>query len=169
MTTHLLKLKQPYFDAVATGEKTFELRSMERDYKVGDILSFSEIEDTYSPDHGGCAIEKTTGRQCMVKVNYIVCGRFGLQPGYCCMGISLLHPYAHRIGMSNGRLTGFVEIDVRFVINARDRLLWAWRNLKCSNAMWRKESRKLEQDIDNLGRALNIAAVNFEELSEEDN
>lgn len=55
MTEHSLKLNDRYFDAVANGIKTFEIRKNDRDYKVGDTLVLKKVNDeglyiTY-PDH----------------------------------------------------------------------------------------------------------------------
>ncbi|KEO80852.1 DUF3850 domain-containing protein [Tumebacillus flagellatus] len=44
MTIHQLKLQQPHFDAVASGEKTFELRKDDRGFQVGDTLVLREID-----------------------------------------------------------------------------------------------------------------------------
>lgn len=38
MTKHRLKLNDRYFDAVANGTKTFEIRKDDRGYRVGDTL-----------------------------------------------------------------------------------------------------------------------------------
>lgn len=38
--THELKIEQRYLDKLLSGEKTFEVRFNDREYKVGDVLSF---------------------------------------------------------------------------------------------------------------------------------
>lgn len=45
MTEHILKLNDRYFDAVANGIKTFEIRRNDRDYKVGDTLVLKKVDD----------------------------------------------------------------------------------------------------------------------------
>jgi len=45
MTEHILKLNDRYFDAVANGIKTFEIRKNDRDYKVGDTLVLKKVDD----------------------------------------------------------------------------------------------------------------------------
>ena len=42
MTHHHLKTVQPYFGDVKAGNKTFELRKNDRDFKVGDIVTLRE-------------------------------------------------------------------------------------------------------------------------------
>lgn len=59
---HELKSWVGLFDPIYKGEKTHELRVLDRDYKIGDICLLRE----YNP------IEKTyTGRECMVEITYI--------------------------------------------------------------------------------------------------
>ena len=41
--THRIKILKPYFEAVAAGDKTFELRKDDRPYKIGDTLVLTEI------------------------------------------------------------------------------------------------------------------------------
>lgn len=58
---HALKIWPLYFAAIVTGEKTFEVRRNDRDFKVGDTLELLE----YTPDDG------YTGRSVMKTVGYI--------------------------------------------------------------------------------------------------
>ncbi|BDU37170.1 DUF3850 domain-containing protein [Vibrio nigripulchritudo] len=37
-THHEIKIESPFFHAVLSGDKTFEIRKNDRDYKVGDTL-----------------------------------------------------------------------------------------------------------------------------------
>lgn len=58
---HALKTLPKYFEAVRKGDKTFELRENDRDFKVGDYLALNEWDGkTY------------TGRSQLVKVTYIL-------------------------------------------------------------------------------------------------
>lgn len=43
MTKHNLKLNDRYFDAVANGIKTFEIRKDDRGYRVGDTLRLYRV------------------------------------------------------------------------------------------------------------------------------
>ena len=60
---HELKILPQYFEAVTSGDKTFEVRKPDRDYEVGDYLALNE----YKGDTAGY-----TGRCCLVKVIYIL-------------------------------------------------------------------------------------------------
>lgn len=77
---HELKTWTRFFDAVADGRKTFELRKDDRGFKVGDVLRLRD----YDPVEGAY-----TGGQIDVVVTYVTdaspldC----LAPGYVCMGI----------------------------------------------------------------------------------
>lgn len=69
MTWHKLKTWPPYFEAMLKGEKDFELRTNDRNFKVGDYLILQEwnpITYLYS------------GRYLVRIVTYILEGAFGL-------------------------------------------------------------------------------------------
>lgn len=76
---HNLKTVQPYFNDVESGRKTFEIRLNDRDYKDRDTLVLEE----YSCEHG------YTGKKITKVVTYVLqnCPQYGLQPGYCILGL----------------------------------------------------------------------------------
>jgi ASC-1-like (ASCH) protein len=45
MKLHELKIKREYFNAIKSGEKTFEIRKNDRDFQVGDIVNFTVVEE----------------------------------------------------------------------------------------------------------------------------
>ena len=47
---HKLKLEKQYIEPIVEGEKTFEIRYNDRDYKVGDIIKFVPTTDSYYGD-----------------------------------------------------------------------------------------------------------------------
>lgn len=59
---HALKIKSEYFEAVISGEKLFEVRVNDRNYKVGDLLGLNEINKD----------EEYTDRSCVVYIDYIL-------------------------------------------------------------------------------------------------
>ena len=79
---HHLKTLPEYFEAVAGLEKQFEVRNDDRDFQVGDHLVLQEWAESY------------TGRELTALVDYKLGGEavqgFGLQAGYCVMGITVL-------------------------------------------------------------------------------
>ena len=84
MKLHILKILPKYYLAVASGEKTFELRKNDRDYQVGDLIIFTDTDGTpYMTQHK----EKTPFR-----ITYILkdASEYGLKDGYCILGIKRL-------------------------------------------------------------------------------
>ncbi len=79
MKTHILKTWPEYFDATWKGDKAFELRVNDRDYKAGDKLILQEydpITNLYS------------GREIECNVGYVLYGgQFGLPENLCIMTI----------------------------------------------------------------------------------
>ena len=78
--THELKILPKYFQEVLDGNKTFELRKDDRDYKTGDqlrLLEYSHYLDEYS------------GRECNRTITYILrnCEEYGLKDGFVILGI----------------------------------------------------------------------------------
>ena len=70
---HELKILPEYFDEVRRGNKTFELRKDDRNYKVGDTLRLLEFDyGTY------------TGRECNRTILYILrdVEQYGLKEGF---------------------------------------------------------------------------------------
>lgn len=74
---HQLKIGASFFEDVYTGEKSFELRKNDRDYKVGDILELMEYADG-----------QYTGRSIKVCITYILEDHTGLEDGYCIMAVT---------------------------------------------------------------------------------
>jgi hypothetical protein len=80
-TLHHLKTVQPYYDSSAAGEKTFEIRNDDRDYKVGDILHLYEWDG-----------EKPTGREHWKEVTYLLKDKPFVPDGYVCLGVKPVIP-----------------------------------------------------------------------------
>lgn len=80
---HYLKTWSEYFDAVALGNKTFEVRQNDRDFKEGDILTLQR----YCPEK-----KEYTGEEVSVRITYILQGgSFGVKRGFVVMGIKLIN------------------------------------------------------------------------------
>lgn len=90
MSVHHLKTWPLYFQAIERGDKTFELRRNDRDFKVGDTLILQE----WDPRKGG---GNYTGRWAAFKAGYVIEGgdeEFGadaLSPLYCILSL-VPHP-----------------------------------------------------------------------------
>ena len=76
---HELKLNEEFFGEVLTGNKTFEVRKNDRDYKVGDCLKLL----SYDPDK-----KQYTGGEAKRKITYILNGgRYGVEKGFVVIGM----------------------------------------------------------------------------------
>lgn len=80
--THILKTDEPYFQAIIDGRKNFEVRVNDRGFQTGDHLHLIEVRPA---ERGG---KEATGRTMTVEVTYVLQGgRFGIEAGWCVMGI----------------------------------------------------------------------------------
>ena len=104
-TVHELKCWPAFFDAVARGEKTFEIRKDDRGFQRGDRLRLLK----YDPRNGGSYVPASLSEQerrakgksvsllypeeravrVDCEVTYVLAG-WGIEPGYVCMGIKLV-------------------------------------------------------------------------------
>lgn len=79
---HDLKTWPPYFQAVVSGRKPFEVREDDRNFQVGDRLLLREWDPKY---------KHHTGRKVTCEVTYkLQGGSFGIQEGYCVLGIRVV-------------------------------------------------------------------------------
>ncbi len=79
MTTHDLKTWPEFFDAIKSGDKTFELRKDDRGFRAGDFLRLKEWLPTD---------KRYTGREITAQVTYIMAGpSFGIERDHVCMAI----------------------------------------------------------------------------------
>lgn len=89
MREHILKTWGRYWDVVASGEKTFEVRRDDRGFQKGDVLVLRRCDD--APPHyesEGDAGRFST-RDLRKRVTWILTGgQFGIEPGYVVMGLS---------------------------------------------------------------------------------
>jgi hypothetical protein len=50
MSIHQLKIREPWFERVAAGQKRAEVRKHDRDFQVGDTLHLIEVSDYGNPN-----------------------------------------------------------------------------------------------------------------------
>ena len=72
---HVLKIKDEYYEAVASGFKRFEIRNDDRGYQVGDTIRFTDLDGNQ--------------RRGVWAITYILrdCPEYGLRQGYCILSI----------------------------------------------------------------------------------
>lgn len=89
MKLHEIKIKEDYFNAILRGEKTFELRKNDRDYKVGDLIHFIDIKQSNSDN---CDCDIYINEDDLYKITYILKNveEYGLDKDYCILGIKKL-------------------------------------------------------------------------------
>ena len=75
--THILKTQQPYFDQLKKGNKRFEIRKNDRDFRVGDRLHLQE----YDAEMG------YSGQFLDFKISFILYDERFMQKGYVCMSL----------------------------------------------------------------------------------
>lgn len=80
-TIHSIKLREEFVDAVDSGDKCFEVRKNDRDYKVGDLVEFNEVDRNGNPKPGP---NKLDGIK--FKITYVLSG-WGIENGYVVFGI----------------------------------------------------------------------------------
>lgn len=79
MNIHKLKTWKEYFVAVFRGDKQFEVRLNDRDFKINDELILEE----YDPKN-----ERYTGRILHRRISYVLPGgQFGIEEGYVVLGL----------------------------------------------------------------------------------
>ena len=82
MKLHELKIKEDYFNAILRGDKTFELRKNDRDYKVGDLIHFVQVNGK----------EYSSYSRNLYRIAYILqdVPQYGLDKDYCILGIRFM-------------------------------------------------------------------------------
>lgn len=88
MTEHKLKTWVRFWDAVASGEKTFEVRKNDRAFQTGDVL----VLQKFDPETGGYVrkdtLPGTPPETIRKRVTFLLQGgMFGVEPGYCVLGL----------------------------------------------------------------------------------
>ena len=76
MMIHELKILPEYFEAVAGGTKSFELRKDDRGFTVGDEIILKEWNET-----------EYTGRSVKKQISYILKNYTGLAEGYAILSL----------------------------------------------------------------------------------
>jgi len=89
MTEHKLKTWVRYWDAVASGEKNFEVRKNDRAFQTGDII----VLEKYDHERHSYEMESfeimAKPKSIRKRVTFLLQGgAFGIEPGYCVLGLA---------------------------------------------------------------------------------
>lgn len=100
MATIVLKTINPYFHEVWEGNKTFEVRFNDRDFKVGDIVYLVEYEPNKDKDINFSLENLNVDNRNYVKVEvtYILEDFKGLSKDYVCFSFKVLDRRARVFG-----------------------------------------------------------------------
>lgn len=83
VVTHTLKCDAPFWDAVARGEKTFELRKNDRGFQRGDHLVLQRFAD------GQYSYRMGKAQDIHCTVTYVLSGQPWLVDGYVALSIQV--------------------------------------------------------------------------------
>ena len=85
--THSLKTWPEFWDEVFVGNKTFEVRKNDRDFKIGDVLElkrYCPIEKTNKPFFGESGLKYEI---ILAPITYVLYGgKFGIEPDFVVLG-----------------------------------------------------------------------------------
>lgn len=87
VTVHVLKTRAPYYEAVVSGAKPFDVRRDDRGFQRGDRVRLVETEYVSVP---GIAAEWcASGRESEYEITYVLTGgQLGIEPGYVVLGLA---------------------------------------------------------------------------------
>lgn len=78
---HQLKILQQYYDGVASGDKTFEIRKNDRGFAKGDTLLLSVWNEE---------LKAFTGDQIQREVTWVLYDHKGLRVGFVILGLGII-------------------------------------------------------------------------------
>lgn len=110
MKLHKLKILPKYYERVISGEKRFEIRKDDRNFKIGDLIKLEEFEGGY------------TGRDSLYEIIYKLDGGFcGLEEGYCILSIKPYRTFMKRLNLDEVII--FISVVIMIVHMFMDNLV----------------------------------------------
>jgi len=108
MSEHTLKTPEPYFSAVQSGQKTFDVRINDRGYQKGDTVHLVRTEPNDISQPGSYFMTHCDQHECLRRrVGFVFSGDAtlrddgGIKPGYVVLGLIDLegdHGASHGVG-----------------------------------------------------------------------
>ena len=94
---HILKTWADYWDAVASGEKTFEVRRDDRGFQKGDILVLRRMIKKFGSWKEDRDYSFNKLRDLRRKITYVLTGgQLGIEPGFVVLGLKKYDPFRRR-------------------------------------------------------------------------
>ena len=96
MKLHELKILHKYLIDITTGRKTFELRKNDRDYQVGDLIRFIDVDyagaDWKLFHKDDIELEPCIDENQLYRITYVLKDvvKYGLDKDYCILAIKKL-------------------------------------------------------------------------------
>ena len=87
-TEHKLKTWSRFWDAIASGEKTFEVRKNDRAFQTGDVLVLQKFDPDRFRYEMDCSTPVGRPHEIRKRVTFLLQGgQFGIEPGFCVLGL----------------------------------------------------------------------------------
>jgi hypothetical protein len=81
--THVLKTVAVYWDAMASGDKTFDVRRDDRGFQKGDLVELHRLNEEYNKTQVETNWDGKPKNVLVRRIRWILTGgQFGIQPGY---------------------------------------------------------------------------------------
>ena len=87
MKMHVLKINNDYIEAVFTGTKKAELRKNDRDFKIGDLISFINVDGTQISPAQKASVTKPSYYQNLFLITDICEYKDALKEGYVMLSL----------------------------------------------------------------------------------
>lgn len=91
MQEHTLKTWPNYYDAIARGDKPFDVRRDDRGFQRGDILVLQRTlpDRIHEVETTGYGLSMTVKHELRKRISYVLTGgQFGIEPGYVVLGLA---------------------------------------------------------------------------------
>lgn len=89
--THQLKTWPQYWDEVASGDKTFDVRRDDRGFQKGDVVELLKCSDRWQLGNYTIDIDPVTHQPAHVlrkRITYVLTGgQLGIEPGFVVLGL----------------------------------------------------------------------------------
>lgn len=102
LRVHEVKCWPKFYDHIESGEKTFEVRKNDRDYKIGDLLVIREWVEPENEHPTLAKGPRYTGKMLSSVITYILTSKDfqGIKKGYAVLGLGRTYDHNHKLYVS---------------------------------------------------------------------